>query len=42
MEKIRYYLEHEEEREEIARNGYQKAKEKYSLELRVKQILQTV
>ncbi len=42
VEKIRYYLEHEEEREEIARNGYQKAKEKYSLELRVKQILQTV
>ena len=42
VKKIRYYLEHEEEREEIARNGYQKAKEKYSLELRVKQILQTV
>lgn len=42
VEKIRYYLEHEEEREKIARNGYQKAKEKYSLELRVKQILQTV
>ena len=42
VEKIRYYLEHEEERKEIAQNGYQKAKEKYSLELRVKQILQTV
>lgn len=42
VEKIRYYLGHEEERAEIARNGYQKAKENYSLELRVKQILQTV
>lgn len=42
VEKIKYYLEHEEEREEIARNGYQKAKENYSLELRVKQILQSV
>ncbi|MCI8483310.1 MAG: glycosyltransferase [Lachnospiraceae bacterium] len=42
LEKIRYYLEHEEERQEIARNGYQKAKEKYSLELRVGQILKIV
>lgn len=42
IDKIRYYLEHEEERKEIARNGYQKAKEQYSLELRVKQILQIV
>lgn len=41
-DKIRYYLEHEEERQEIAANGYQKAKEQYSLELRVKQILRTV
>ncbi len=42
IDKIKYYLEHEEERREIARNGYQKAKGQYSLELRVKQILQTV
>lgn len=41
-DKIRYYLEHEEERQEIAANGYRKAKEQYSLELRVKQILRTV
>ena len=41
-DKIRYYLEHEEERQEIAANGCQKAKEQYSLELRVKQILRTV
>lgn len=40
IEKIGYYLEHEEERQEIARNGYQKAKEQYSLEMRVAQILE--
>lgn len=39
MEKIRYYLAHEQERQEIAQNGYRKAKEQYSLETRVKQIL---
>ena len=39
VEKIRYYLAHNEEREEIARNGYQKAKEQYSLETRVRQML---
>lgn len=39
IEKIGYYLEHEEERQEIAHNGYQKAKEQYSLELRIQQIL---
>lgn len=42
VEKIRYYLGHEEERAKIALSGYQKAKENYSLELRVGQILQTV
>lgn len=42
MQKISYYLEHEDERVEIARNGYQKAKEQYSLEMRVKQILKAV
>ncbi|MCI9006412.1 MAG: glycosyltransferase [Lachnospiraceae bacterium] len=40
VEKIRYYLAHNEEREEIARNGYQKAKEQYSLETRVRQMLE--
>ncbi len=39
VEKIRYYLAHNEEREEIARNGYQKAKEQYSVETRVRQML---
>lgn len=42
IQKIGYYLEHEEERVRIARNGYQKAKEQYSLETRVKQILDTI
>lgn len=42
MEKIQYYLEHEKERQAIAESGYRKAKEQYSLELRVKQILKTV
>ncbi|MEH2944166.1 DUF3880 domain-containing protein [Lachnospiraceae bacterium KK002] len=41
-DKIRYYLEHEEERLEIARNGYEKAKERYSLEVRVRQMLRLV
>ena len=39
VEKIRYYLSHEEERREIARNGCQKARENYSLEIRVRQML---
>lgn len=38
LDKIGYYLEHEEERQTIARNGYLKAKENYSLEKRVEQI----
>ena len=42
MEKIQYYLKHEKERQAIAESGYRKAKEQYSLELRVKQILKTV
>lgn len=42
VDKIGYYLEHDRERQEIAENGYLKAKEQYSLELRVKQILRTV
>ena len=35
MEKIEYYLSHDEERIEIAKSGYQKAKEQYSLEMRI-------
>ncbi len=40
VEKVRYYLAHGEEREKIARNGYQKAKEQYSLETRIRQMLE--
>lgn len=42
LEKIRYYLEHEEERKQIARRGYEKAKKMYSLKHRVEQILETI
>ena len=42
LQKIDYYLKHEEERQQIAKNGYRKAKEKYSLELRVKQMLDCI
>jgi hypothetical protein len=33
VDKVRYYLDHDAEREEIAANGHQKAKEKYSGEI---------
>jgi spore maturation protein CgeB len=39
IDKIGYYLEHEGLRQEIAYNGYQKAKGQYSLELRLQQML---
>lgn len=42
LDKIRYYLEHENERQEIAQNGYQKTKEWYSLEIRVRQMMKMV
>lgn len=38
LQKIDYYLTHEEERSRIAECGYQKAKELYSMEHRLKQI----
>ena len=42
LDKIGYYLEHEEERAQIARSGYEKAKRQYSLETRVKQMMECV
>lgn len=42
LQKIDYYLNHEQERRAIAENGYRKAKELYSLELRVEQMLACV
>lgn len=38
--KIGYYLEHEEKREQIARNGYEKVKAEHTYDHRVAQILQ--
>ena len=37
--KIRYYLMHEEERSAIARNGYEKTKQRHSLQVRIKEML---
>ncbi|MCI8327201.1 MAG: glycosyltransferase [Lachnospiraceae bacterium] len=42
LQKIGYYLEHEDERAEIAQNGYQKVKENGSLEIRMRQILERI
>ncbi len=39
LQKIAYYLEHEEERKIIAQNGYEKAKRQYSLKTRIQQLL---
>lgn len=39
LEKIAYYLEHEEERKRIAKSGYELAKKKYSLDQRLEEIL---
>lgn len=38
LEKIAYYLEHEEEREEIARNGYEKVKNHYTYRKRLEEM----
>lgn len=40
--KIDYYLSHTEEREAIARNGYQKVKENHTYEHRIKEILSLI
>lgn len=42
IEKVRYYLEHEEERAAIARNGYMKVKEHHTWEKRMELVLETV
>lgn len=42
MEKVSYYLTHEEERTRIANKGYQKVSEKYSYKIAVKKIIETV
>lgn len=42
MNKIEYYLTHDEEREEIARNGYKKVQEQYRYEHCLKRIVDIV
>jgi spore maturation protein CgeB len=42
MSKIDYYLEHEEIRERIARNGYEKVKAAHTYDHRVSQILEMI
>lgn len=39
QEKVDYYLKHETEREQIARNGYQKVCEQYTYDIALKEIL---
>lgn len=41
-EKVGYYLAHEEERRQIAENGYRKVKEHHDYKKRIKSILETV
>ncbi|NLJ96415.1 MAG: glycosyltransferase family 1 protein [Clostridiales bacterium] len=40
--KIRYYLQHDDERKQIAINGYKKVKEFHNYGIRVNEILKTV
>ena len=42
MEKIGYYLEHEEERRAIAQNGYEKVCAEHTYEQRLQEILDVV
>ena len=42
LDKITYYLEHEEERKQIASNGYERAKRQYSLDIRIGQMLDSI
>ncbi len=41
-EKIRYYLNHEEERVRIAINGYRKVRQKHNLKARMQKVLDTI
>ena len=41
-EKVRYYLEHEEERKQIAENGYQKVKQYHSYVHRITEMLKII
>ena len=39
VEKVAYYLEHDEEREQIAGNGYEKLKKNHDLRMKVNEML---
>ena len=41
-DKVQYYLEHDEERMQIAKNGYQKVKEAFTIKHCLQTMLQTV
>lgn len=40
LDKIQYYLKHDEKRTEIAKNGYRKVKQEHTVQKRVKKILE--
>ena len=40
LEKCQYYLTHEDERKQIAENGYQKVKEFHTLEQRLAEMME--
>lgn len=42
VDKCAYYLSHEEERRQIAYNGYRKVKEKYSYQVRIQEMLRMI
>ena len=42
LEKVKYYLKHEEERESIARRGYERAKRDYDAKRAVPKLLSTI
>ncbi len=42
LEKVAYYLQHEEERKEIAENGYRKVRQYHSYEFRLQEIFRIV
>lgn len=42
VEKTLYYLSHEEERKEIARNGYEKVKRYHTYRIRLEEMLKII
>jgi len=42
FEKVKFYLKHDEERNRIAQNGYEKVKKEHSYSVRIAEMLQTI